>query len=44
LFAPLIGRAGVARLHSHGHILADKSDLGICLYPIHALVNKRTSF
>jgi hypothetical protein len=44
LFTPLIGCAGVVRLRSHGHILADKSDLGICLYPIRALVDKRSSF
>src|SRR5205823_14125972 len=32
LFTPLIGRAGVVRLHSHGYILAETSDLGTCLH------------
>src|SRR5262249_32797141 len=31
LFPPLIGRAGVVRLHFHGSIFADGSDLGTCL-------------
>src|SRR5579859_7277547 len=36
LVTPLICRADVARLHLHGHILADPSDLGTCLHPIGA--------